>query len=478
MKDNNHNGVAAKATQIMGKNYRKMYQNGFYRLFLLLFGLPTSIVLLVLFLLRKKEDDSRERAAQIKQSLREEGFYESALNEIIQQQRTKNAFFKRSMTEQQVKDVAEKLVAKRLEEEVQYRMDQEDSGQAITLPSVYQQAIQNPLFLAFSLVTSLPMYLLILLYINPYLKYTLERLFMLVFVLIGVTALVFSILYISPIDPAYNVLGDRATEEQREDFRETHGLDEPYLVQLADVMKGLVTFDMGKTYVGNNDVFVEIMGKFPVTLKLSLLALVLALIVSIPAGIISAIRQYSAFDYTAMVAALIGLSIPSFWFGLILLLNFSVKYHIFPATFDVNNPVAYILPAVVMATALAGNVARMTRSSMLEIKNQDYVLTARAKGISERRVIVKHILGNALIPIVTAAGIQFGYLLGGSAVIEKVFNVNGIGSYIVDKQYIPDIPAVLTGVIYVAVVVSLVNLFVDLLYAFIDPRVKAKLRNY
>ena len=478
LKDNNSTGAMTKITQLAGKNYPKMYQNVFYRFFLMLLGLPTSAILLIVFLLRRRTDSSKLRAAQIRQALAEEGFHEKALAEITQQQRAKNAFFHRSVTEQQTTAAAEKLAAKRVDEEVQYRMDQEGGVQKVTLPVVYQELIQSPVFLVFSIVTSFPMYILILLYINPYLKYTLERLFMLVFVLIGVTALVFSILYISPIDPAYNVLGDRATEEQREDFRETHGLNEPYVVQLVDVMKGLVTFDMGKTYVGNNDVFTEIMNKFPVTLKLSLLALVLALIVSIPAGIISAIRQYSAFDYTAMVIALIGLSVPSFWFGLILLLNFSVKHHIFPATFDVSNPMAYILPAIVMATALAGNVARMTRSSMLEVKNQDYVLTARAKGISEHRVIVKHILGNAMIPIVTAAGIQFGYLLGGSAVIEKVFNVNGIGSYIVDKQYIPDIPAVLTGVIYVAVVVSLVNLFVDLLYAFIDPRVKAKLRNY
>lgn len=478
MKEIHSASLFGRTALLMGKNYEKMYQNGFYRLFLLLFGLPTTIVLFAVFLLRRQKDNTKEHRAKIKRSLDEEGFYESALAEIVQQQQAKNAFFNHGATRQQIEAAAEKLAAKRVEEEIQYRIDSEGAAQTVTFPSVYRSLSRNPAFLLLSILTSFPMYVLILLYINPYLKYTAERLFMLAFVLIGVTALVFSILYISPIDPAYNVLGERATEEQREDFRQLHGLNEPYPVQLVNVMKGLVTFDMGKSYVGNSDVFVGIMSKFPVTLKLSLLALVLALIVSIPAGIISAIRQYSAFDYTAMIAALIGLSIPSFWFGLILLLNFSVKHHIFPATFAVDNPWAYVLPAIVMATALAGNVARMTRSSMLEIKNQDYVLTARAKGISENRVIVKHILGNALIPIVTAAGIQFGYLLGGSAVIEKVFNVNGIGSFIVDKQYIPDIPVVLTGVIYVAVVVSLVNLFVDLLYAFIDPRVKAKLRNY
>ncbi len=478
MKEIDRMSLTGKTALLMSKNYEKMYQNGFYRFFLLMLGLPTTIVLFVIFLLHKRKDNAKEYRAKVKQDLDREGFYQRVFAEIVQQQQKKNAFFNRSVTQHQVEAAAEKLAIKRVEEEIQYRMDSEDAVQTVTFSSVYQSLVQTPVYLLLSILTSFPMYVLILLYINPYLKYTVERLFMLAFVLIGVTALVFSILYISPIDPAYNVLGERATEEQREEFRELHGLNEPYTVQLVNVLKGLVTLDMGKSYVGNSDVFVGIMSKFPATLKLSLLALVLALIISIPAGIISAIRQYSAFDYTAMIAALIGLSIPSFWFGLILLLNFSVKHHIFPATFAVDNPWAYVLPAIVMATALAGNVARMTRSSMLEIKNQDFVLTARAKGISENRVIVKHILGNALIPIVTAAGIQFGYLLGGSAVIEKVFNVNGIGSFIVDKQYIPDIPVVLTGVIYVAVVVSLVNLFVDLLYAFIDPRVKAKLRNY
>ena len=272
MKDNNSTGAMTKITQLAGKNYPKMYQNVFYRFFLMLLGLPTSAILLIVFLLRRRTDSSKLRAAQIRQALAEEGFYEKALAEITQQQRAKNAFFHRSVTEQQTTAAAEKLAAKRVDEEVQYRMDQEGGVQKVTLPVVYQELIQSPAFLVFSIVTSFPMYILILLYINPYLKYTLERLFMLVFVLIGVTALVFSILYISPIDPAYNVLGDRATEEQREDFRETHGLNEPYVVQLVDVMKGLVTFDMGKTYVGNNDVFTEIMNKLPVTPKLPLLA--------------------------------------------------------------------------------------------------------------------------------------------------------------------------------------------------------------
>lgn len=478
MKEQTNNGRLKQFSQTLAKNYKKMFKNIFYRFFLLLLGLPTNLALLIAYFMLRQKSGHKEIRERITHDLREEGFYEKVYSEIIQQQRTKNAFFSRSMADQQLKATAEKLATKRLEEEIAYRMDKESDAEEASMPVTYERLIQIPAFLVFSIVTSLPMYILSLVYGSPYLKYTIERLFMLIFVLIGVTALVFTILYISPIDSAYNVLGDRATEEQRENFRENHGLNEPYGIQLLNVIKGLVTFDMGKSYVGNNDVLTEIMSKFPVTLKLSLLALAIALIVSIPAGIISAIKQYSAFDYTAMILALIGLSIPAFWFGLTLLLNFSVKNHIFPATFSVNNPLAYFLPAIVLATSLAGNVARMVRSSMLEIKNQDFVLTARAKGISENRVIVKHILGNALIPIVTAAGIQFGYLLGGSAVIEKVFNVNGIGSFIVDKQYIPDIPVVLTGVIYVAVVVSLVNLFVDLLYAFIDPRVKAKLRNY
>lgn len=179
-----------------------------------------------------------------------------------------------------------------------------------------------------------------------------------------------------------------------------------------------------------------------------------------------------------MFVALIGLSIPNFWLGLILILNFSIKLQWLPATFQVGNWMSMIMPAIVLGTGMSASVARMTRSSMLEVKHSDYVLTARAKGLTERKVVLKHILGNAMIPIVTVIGMQFGGMLGGSSVTEKVFNINGLGSWIVDKQFIPDIPVILAGVVYISVVISIANLAVDILYAFIDPRIKSKMKNY
>jgi peptide/nickel transport system permease protein len=200
--------------------------------------------------------------------------------------------------------------------------------------------------------------------------------------------------------------------------------------------------------------------------------------IALPAGIISAIKQYSSFDYIAMFIALLGLSIPNFWLGLMLILYFAINLKVLPATFQVGNWLTLIMPAIVLGTGMSASVARMTRSSMLEVKNADYILTARAKGLPENKVVMKHILGNALIPIVTTIGGQFGGMLGGSSVTEKVFNINGIGSYIVEKQYIPDIPVVLAGVVYISFIISIMNLVIDILYAVIDPRIKSRMKNY
>jgi peptide/nickel transport system permease protein len=178
-----------------------------------------------------------------------------------------------------------------------------------------------------------------------------------------------------------------------------------------------------------------------------------------------------------MFIALIGLSIPTFWLGLIFILNFSIRNRWLPATFNPDNPWSLLMPAIVLGTSLAASVARMTRASTLEVIHEDYLLTARSKGMSNWRIIWRHIIPNALIPVITVIGLQFGGMLGGSAVTEQVFNINGVGSYIVEKQFVPDIPAVLGGVIYIAIIVSLVNLVVDLLYALIDPRIRTTLKN-
>lgn len=177
-----------------------------------------------------------------------------------------------------------------------------------------------------------------------------------------------------------------------------------------------------------------------------------------------------------MFIALLGLSIPNFWQGMIFILNFSIKLSWLPATYSPGNWLSALMPIVVLGTGFTAAVARMTRSSMLEIIHEDYIITARAKGLSRNRVLWRHAVTNALIPIVTVIGLLFGGLLGGAAVTEKVFNISGIGSYIVDRQFIPDIPSIMGGVVYTAIAISIVNVIVDLLYAFIDPRIRSKIK--
>ena len=278
-------------------------------------------------------------------------------------------------------------------------------------------------------------------------------------------------------NPALNVLGEYATEQQVADFNHLHGLDQPYIIQLFRNFKNLATFNLGNSYQGNEDVMAAILRKFPVTVEMSVYAFVIAAVISIPIGIISAIKPNTAFDYIFMFLALVGLSLPAFWFGMIMILNFSINTHLLPASYVEGNKISLLMPALVSGTHLAASLARNTRSALLEVLGQDYIVTARAKGLSNMRVILKHALGNAMIPIVTVAGLQFGGTLGGSAIIEKVFNVKGIGSYIIEKQFLPDIPAILGGVVYVSIVISLVNLAVDLLYVYLDPRIKSRLKS-
>ena len=218
--------------------------------------------------------------------------------------------------------------------------------------------------------------------------------------------------------------------------------------------------------------------RLPVTMEMTLASLLLAVAIAVPTGILSALKPYSILDYVVMLLALIGLSMPSFWMGLILIYNCSIKLGWFPVSFIPGDWKSYVMPAIVLGTGMMASVARTTRSSMLEVLSQDYIVTAKAKGLSKRKVIIRHAPGNAMIPIVTIVGIQFGSMMSGATVVEKVFNINGLGNMLVERQFIPDIPVVLAGVVYVAIAVSLVNLFVDLLYAFLDPRIKAKIKGY
>ena len=461
--------------------FKRMYHNSTYRIWLWVLGFFTLLPTFVVYKGKKGKDEFASIKAEVRAELESSNLKDKLMADAVVQVKKKNRYFNKTVSdadvEKQAKAITEKNFEQILHDKAKIAAEMKGISE-VTMSSTYNSMLDNKLFLVFSIVFSFPMYIVMILFTNPITKYATDRIVMMIFVLFGVTWLVFTILYISPMDPALNILGQTATPEQVAQFNRTYGLDQPYLVQLFQTFKNLMTFNLGNSYQGNESIAIAISNKFPITLQVTFWSMVVSLGIAIPAGIISAVRQYSSFDYIAMFFALLGLSIPNFWLGLMLILQFSIKQGIVPATFQPDNSATLIMPAIVLGTGMSASVARMTRSSMLEVKNSDYILTARAKGLPENKVVLKHILGNAMIPIVTTIGSQFGGMLGGSSVTEKVFNINGIGSYIVDKQYIPDIPVVLAGVVYISFVISIVNLIVDILYAVIDPRIKSKMKNY
>lgn len=306
-------------------------------------------------------------------------------------------------------------------------------------------------------------------------RYILRRLLMLIPVIIGVTFIVYTIMFFTPGDPALIMLGETAPQEQVEKWREDMGLNDPFIVQYLRFLKNGVRGDFGRSYSTKKPVFDEVFSRFPATLKLTITGLIVAVAIGIPVGIISATKQYSAVDSISMVLALLGVSMPNFWLGLMLILLFSVKMGLLPSGGDMGFK-SLILPAITLGTGVAAIITRMTRSSMLEVIRQDYIRTARAKGVMEKKVINKHALKNALIPVVTVIGLQFGYLLGGAVLTETVFSWPGVGRLMVEAIKQKDTPMVLASVIFMSVVFSIVNLLVDILYAFLDPRIKSQYR--
>lgn len=304
-------------------------------------------------------------------------------------------------------------------------------------------------------------------------RYIVRRSLYFIPVLIGISFFVFLLLHMTPGDPAKMILGDTATEESVMELRKEMGLDDPFLVQYARYFKNALKGDIGKSYITKSPVAHEVFLAFPATLKLATFSIFLAITLGIPLGIVSAIRQYSLWDNLAMGIALLGISMPVFWLGLLLILLFCVHLGWLPASgFDTLKQM--ILPAVTLSTPSLAIISRMTRSSMLEVVRQDYIRTARAKGQTERKVIWRHALLNALIPIVTIVGLQFGQLLEGAVITESVFSVPGLGSLLVEAIKTRDYPMVLGGVLFIGILFSLVNLLVDILYAYIDPRIKAQ----
>lgn len=459
--------------------YERLQHHTFYRLLLFLLGLPVHIITFMFFYYQNQKDPSSSLKSELKSTLEARGVREELLKEYKEQYERKQAFFNEKMNQTKMTAEINRLVEDQIEKLVNNeinRIHELKGTKPRSYSTYFQGLLENPIFLTVSFIPGLLMYILLGLYSNAFSKFIFERLIMSIFVITGVSILVFTILYLSPFDPAANLLGESATKDQIAAFNQMHGLDLPYLQQLWNSIKGIVTFDLGSSFTGNEDVATSIANKFPVTLLIAILSLLMAIVIAIPVGIISATRQNSFLDYTFMFIALIGLSIPNFWQGLIFILNFSIKLQWLPATYSPQNYLSIIMPVVVLGTGLTASVARMTRSSVLEIINEDYIITAKAKGLNQRQVLWKHAIGNAMIPIITVIGLLFGGMLGGAAVTEKVFNISGIGSYIVDKQFIPDIPAIMGGVIYIAITISLVNVLIDILYAFFDPRIKSKMK--
>lgn len=459
---------------------KRMRRNTLYNIGLWIFGLPTMLAVLIVEKLSGSGDSAHQARRRIRESIIDSEMMpvlrEQARSEILR----KNEFFGRTMSPDELDKEIDKAVEFEVDELVASQATKEgvSSTHAESVQHTFERLLQNPLFLALSLIHSLPMYVLIAIYRAPYVKYVFERVVMMLFVLFGVTIVVFTIIYISPTDPAASVLGPDAPKEAIENFRKAYGLNDPYLKQLWGVFRKVLTFNLGSSYVGHEDIATAIGRKFPVTLQIGIASMAIAVFIAMPAGIISAMRQYSGLDYGLMLVALLGLSIPNFWLGLILILQFAINLKWLPATYKVGNLLTIIMPAFVVGTGMSASLARMTRSSMLEVARQDYVVMARAKGLSENKVVVRHILKNALLPIITVFGMQFAATLSGAATTEKVFNIKGMCEYISSRTLLPDTPVVIGGVIYIALAISISNLVIDLFYTFIDPRLKTRLENY
>lgn len=303
------------------------------------------------------------------------------------------------------------------------------------------------------------------------LKYTIRRLLMLIPVLLGVTFITFAIAQLTPGDPARMVLGPQASLEAIEEFREAHNLNAPLWVQYGDFLWKALHGDLGISYRSRTPVIEDILERFPSTLELTLAAMVLSIMLGVPAGIIAATSHNKFINSIIMVFALIGLSLPSFWLAILLLIVFGTKLH-WVSVLGGTGLKNLILPAFVLAFGSAGVLARLTRSSILEVLQDDYVRTARAKGLRDRIVTMKHVLPNALIPVVTVLGMQFAILLGGAVFVENVFARPGLGRFAVQSIAVRDYPQVMGMVVFTAVIYALINLLVDLIYGFLDPRIR------
>ncbi len=303
-------------------------------------------------------------------------------------------------------------------------------------------------------------------------KYILKRILILIPTIIGVSFVVFSLLYLSPGDAALASAGPNAPKETVEILRDKMGLNDPFLIQYGRFLKNLIFhFDLGTSYQSKTSVIEKILRVFPNTLKLAGVSLIFAIISGIILGIIAGINKNNIIDSLISFAGMIGLAMPIFWSGLLLIIIFSSKLKLLPAS-GFSSWRHMILPVLALGLQTSSSIMRMTRSSMIEVLDKDYIRTARAKGLKKSRIIFIHALKNAMIPIITTIGLQAGGLLGGSILTETVFSISGIGRLMVDSVKTRDYPVILGGVMFIALVYSIISIIVDILYGFLNPQIK------
>ena len=305
-------------------------------------------------------------------------------------------------------------------------------------------------------------------------RYVIKRLLLIIPVVLGVSFVIFSILAMVPGDPASMILGAGVTQEEVDQLNHELGYDRPFLVRYFSYLyDAIFHFDFGTSYATRQEVFPEVMAKAPISFSIAMNAIIFAGVVGIPIGVLSAVKQYSLLDTIPTFIALFLAAAPAFWVGMLLMILFSLKLGWLP-TGGVETWKGYVLPMLALGLMYAAQQLRFTRSSMLETIRQDYIRTARAKGAAERTVIWKHAMKNALMPVITIIGVNFGGLLGGAIVTETLFSIPGLGTYIVNGIKQKDVPVVMAGTMCLAVMFAGIMLCVDLLYAFVDPRIKAK----
>ncbi len=304
-------------------------------------------------------------------------------------------------------------------------------------------------------------------------KYIIKRLLMMIPILLGITLIVLLLIDVAPGDPARIILGNEASPAQIAELRNELGLDDPFLVRYFSFLKGAVQGDFGKSYMNNRSVSDEMFQRFQYTFVLAVLSVLISVIVGIPLGIFAATHQYSWKDNSTIALSLVCVSMPSFWFALLIIQLFSVKLRWLPSS-GIETWQGWIMPTISLALGFIALITRQMRSDFLEVVRQDFIVTARAKGQTEGKVLYRHALKNAIIPIVQIVGMIFGGALGGAMIAEIVFSVPGLGSYMISGLTSRDYPVILATSFFMSLVFSVVILLIDIAFSFIDPRIRSQ----